>query len=143
MYSYFNKSHAFTLIELLISLVIIGILAAIAYPTYIHLQYRSNRSDGQIALLNTAGYVEQYFNQYNTYLGVNMTEINAPITSPKGFYQIAIPEQSLTPSSYLIIAIPQKSQQNDDKCGVLAINNLGQKGREMNGVFVQDAQCWS
>ena len=137
-----NKFKAFTLIELLITLVIIGILAAIAYPTYIHLQYRAHRADGQIALLNTAGYIEQYYNRYNTYIGVSMNQINAPVTSPKGFYQITIPENYLTPTTYIILAIPQKAQQNDEKCGVLAINNLGQKGREINGEFVQDIQCW-
>ncbi len=142
MENQFKKFKAFTLIEILITLVIIGILSAIAYPTYIHLQYRAHRSDGQIALLNTSGYVEQYYTHYNTYLGVNMNEINAPSLSPKGFYQIAIPEKYLTPTTYVIIAIPQKTQQNDEKCGVLAINNLGQKGREINGEFVQDSQCW-
>lgn len=137
-----QKINGFTLLELLITLLIIGILATLAYPTYIHLQYRAHRTDGQIALLTTAGYLEHYFSTYNTYLGANMSEINAPKMSPKGFYQINIPEKQLSPTAYVITAIPQKTQQNDKQCGVLAIDNLGQKGREMNGQFMVDESCW-
>ncbi len=137
-----KKIKGFTLLELLITLLIIGILATLAYPTYTHLQYRAHRADGQIALLTTAGYLEHYFGMYNTYLGANMSEINAPTESAKGFYRINIPEDQLTPTSYLITATPQKNQQKDTSCGVLAINNLGQKGREINGQFVVDGGCW-
>lgn len=142
MHQKLNKLIGFTLLELLITLLIISILATISYPAYTHLQYRAHRADGQIALLNTAGYIEQYFNQYNTYLNVTMAEINAPVDSPKGFYQITIPADQLTPTSYVITAIPQKSQQKDAKCGVLAINSIGQKGREVNGQFLVESDCW-
>lgn len=142
MIKYNIKISGFTLLELLITLLIIGILATIAYPTYTHMQYRAHRTDGQIALLSTAGYLEQYFSTYNTYLGVNMSEINAPKISSKGFYQIDILQDQLTPTSYVIIATPLKTQQNDKQCGILAINNIGQKGREINGQFVIDETCW-
>ncbi len=141
-YKMIKHIKAFTLLELLIALLIIGILATLAYPTYTHLQYRAHRTDGQIALLTTAGYLEHYFNTYNTYLGANMSEINVPKMSPKGFYQINLPEDQLTPTAYVITATPQKTQQNDKQCGVLAINNLGQQGREVNGQFVIDESCW-
>ena len=142
MIKYTQKIYGFTLLELLITLVIISILATISYPAYIHLQYRAHRADGQIALLNTAGYLEHYFSVYNTYLGVNMAEINAPKESPKGFYQIDIPQNQLTPTTYVITATPLKTQLNDKQCGVLAINNIGQKGREIGGQFETDESCW-
>jgi type IV pilus assembly protein PilE len=58
-----------TLIELMIVVVIVGILAAVAYPSYTRYMAQSRRSDGQIALVKVASAEEKYFTDCNSYAG--------------------------------------------------------------------------
>ena len=60
-------SHGFTLIELMITVVIIGILAAIAYPSYQNYTKQTRRSDAQIALTQAANQQEKFFTECNWY----------------------------------------------------------------------------
>ncbi|MBI3900247.1 MAG: prepilin-type N-terminal cleavage/methylation domain-containing protein [Gammaproteobacteria bacterium] len=59
--------HGFTLIELMITVVIIGILAAIAFPSYQNQMKKSRRSDAQLILAQVAGLQEKYYSQCSYY----------------------------------------------------------------------------
>ncbi len=62
------RHHGFTLIELMVSLLIIGILTALAYPSYQAYIVRGKRAQGQAALLQLMQQQERYFSQNNSYL---------------------------------------------------------------------------
>ena len=62
-----SVSHGFTLIELMVTVVIIGILAAIAYPSYQNYTKQTRRSDAQIALTQAANQQEKFFTECNWY----------------------------------------------------------------------------
>ena len=55
-----NKSHGFTLIELMIAVAIIGILAAIAIPSYLQYIIKANRVDAQTTLVDIASKIQRY-----------------------------------------------------------------------------------
>jgi type IV pilus assembly protein PilE len=69
-----------TLIELMIVVVIIGILAAVAYPNYRDYAARAKRNEAKAALLQIAQNQERYYLQNNTYTS-DMTRLGFPVAS--------------------------------------------------------------
>lgn len=123
--------EGFTLIELLITVVIIGILAAIAYPSYINSVYKSRRSDAEAALLESANYMERKYTEFNSYDTDNSgNKVTLPAGSGTDYYDIKISAQS--DSSFTLQAQPIGAQAGDS-CGTLSVTNTGVK---------QPSNCW-
>jgi len=124
--------RGFTLIELMIVVVIVGILVAIAYPSYTNHIARARRADGQSSLMDLASRLERYYSENNTYQtatigGGGATEVLPSATSADGWYQLAITNQ--TAGSYAISATPLNAQATyDTRCQTLTYTSLGVKG---------------
>ena len=71
-----KRIAGFTLVELMILVAIVGILAAIAYPSYIESVRKGKRAEGRAALTSLLQQQERYFTQNNTYAEFTMG--NAP-----------------------------------------------------------------
>lgn len=126
-----NRFCGFSLIEVMIVVAIIGILAAIAYPSYQDQVRRGNRADAKAALLETAQFMERFYTQNNRYnLDLNGAAPTLPYTkSPRDgsstFYLIRF-NGNATATTFSIEAAPQGSQ-TQDTCGTLRIDQSGQK----------------
>ena len=86
----------FTLIELMIVVAIVGILAAIAYPSYTEQVRQSRRSDCEGALTGLASAMERYFTVNNTYVGAavgagGIFPNQCPIDGNTAYYTLQIP----------------------------------------------------
>ncbi len=127
-----NKS-GFTLVELMIVIAIIGILAAVGYPSYLNSVTKANRADAIEALLAEAGRMEVYYLNNNTYTGATV----GSATSPEGLYTIAIPAGTDTAFAYSLTAtrVPAAA---DPACTSLSINQLGVK----SATGTAPASCW-
>ena len=130
-----GNEKGFSLIELMITVVIIGLLAAVAIPSYRSHVIRTQRSDGKTALLEAAQRMERFFTNNNTYAGATVGN-NAADTiraaSGEGLYTLSFPAANpLTPTTYTIQAA--KNNANDDGCNTLTINQQGVKA---------PAACW-
>lgn len=90
MMIYNSKQLGVTLIELLIVVAIVGILAAVVYPSYVEVVGRNNRSEAQRELSRLAFLQEQFFADNRTYT-TDMTDLGTPTDpyiTPSGRYSI-------------------------------------------------------
>ena len=144
-----NVEGGFSLIELMITIVIIAIITSIAYPSYRDNVRRGDRSEARAALLENAQYMERFFTENSSYdknvagsdpvLPRTVTPANATGTQVK--YEISIKNKAAT--TYTLQAVP-KNGATTDYCKTLTVNNLGQKsvdGTPTNGMTADT--CWT
>ena len=114
-----NRFQGFSLIELMIAVVIVGILAAIAIPMYSDYVTRSRRADGQATLMQVAQELERCYTQFSKYNDDNCSVFaSGTVISDQGFYEITAID--LTPSSFTLEATPQ-----DEDATTLTLPHLG------------------
>src|SRR4051794_33704766 len=78
-----SSGRGFTLIELMISVAVVAVLAAVALPAYKDQISRSKRSDMQTVLLEDAQYMQRYYAANNAYNGTPAPALSF-VTSPRG-----------------------------------------------------------
>lgn len=130
------KRTGFTLIEIMIVVAIIGIIAAIAIPSYTNHVQKSRREAAKSDLLAAAQAMERFYAINYTYAGTvagTTFPANSPTDGP-AMYNLAVSGASAT--AYTITATPVSGgPQATDKCGVLSINQVGSKTPTTTG-------CW-
>ena len=130
-----DRTAGFTLLELLITIVIVGILASIAYPSFIDSIRKSRRSDG-IAALTQIRHAQERFRANNpTYAGtLDNTGLNLSDTSPDGHYTMAV--SGNTTKAYVATATAKSGspQISDLVCRVLKLEL-----NDANGVMAESS----
>lgn len=136
------RNRGFTLIELMIVVAIVGILAAIAYPSYQNHIQKTRRSDAMIALGRLATLQEQYFFRENKYTDQFSDLGDASLSaSSEGYYSIALSITG-TGETYTATATATGPQAADTACAVFSVNNLGRKSAKTDADADSTAQCW-
>ena len=143
------KPQGFTLIELLIVIVIIGILAAFAFPAYQGHVLKSRRATAEGCLLQYAQLMERFYSNGFTYIDIdgNDTDNGASEVLPSlqcaandlnDFYTFSL--SAVAAQSYTLQGVPDTAKQNDTKCGTLSINQAGV--RTESGTASDATECW-
>jgi type IV pilus assembly protein PilE len=134
-----KQARGFSLIELMVTLAIVAVLAAIAIPSYRQYVLRSHRAEGKSALLNIAAAQEKFYVQNNTYADDDLLEDAPPdglgisATTENGYYTIEITDGD--DDSYSVTATAAGHQADDTDCTTFTLNQAGQK-------TASSTECW-
>ena len=119
--------RGFTLIELMVTVAIVGILSAIAYPSYLAQMKKSRRSESQQFLMDVAQRQQQYLLDQRAYAAdlatLNMT---APSDVQTFYNAVTITVTAGPPAGFTATATP-KSGTTQAGDYTLSIDNLGNK----------------
>ena len=157
-----KKQHqGFTLIEVMIVVAVIGILTAIAVPSYNAYTLRSHRADARNFLLSISQRLEQNYTITGTYLRTQDAAADdidddwidnngfgrVPVSGPARYnivFNGGVPANAFT---YVLLAVPAGAQVGD-RCGTLVLDQSGRKGAGTGATAVAPRanttlECWS
>lgn len=129
-----RTERGFTLIELMITIVVLSIIVAVAFPAYTAYAQRARRADGTAALSRATMEMESCRANNATYTGCGVAA-----ESDERFYDLAV---AVTGGGlgYNLTATGKGAQAQDDKCVTLTLNSQGTKG--FSGGASDVATCW-
>lgn len=133
-------SRGFTMIEVMIVVAIIGVLAAIAYPSYTEHVRKTRRVDAQGAIMGLANALERYRANNGTYAGAAVPGIypdKSPLDGNAKYYSLSL--GNLTGSTYTITA-SRYGDQSADPCGNFTLDQSGTRG--LSGASKPLSYCW-
>ena len=131
-----KTQKGFSLIELMVAVVIVGILAAVAIPSYRSHVVKGNRAAAQAFMVDVANREKQYLLDARAYLAVadNASFTNLGMTVPtdvSNHYALSVSAPAATPPTFTVTATPTSTQQTGD--GWLSLGSDGTKGSEFSG----------
>lgn len=138
-----HRNRGVTLIELMIVVVIVGILTAIAYPSYTQYVLRAKRSEAKALLADVASRMERYYFDNNTYT-TDLTQVGYNVANPpsaEGHYTAAsiagIDGAGTIATSYTLRVTTVG--YTDAQCGYLEQTSKGDHRSELG----TPATCWN
>jgi len=142
-------SRGFTMIELIVVMVIVGILMGAAYPSYLASLKKSRRAEATIALESMAQAQERFFSRFRTYTSVVVGAVGCAgqacglqqnsTSSDNDYYTLS---SNGNATSYTVTATAKNQQYKDYDCRTLTLNNVHIKsGTSSEGADNTD-DCW-
>lgn len=142
-----TAQRGLTLIELMVVVVIVALLASVAYPSFVEQIRRSARAEARAALMEARAREEQYFLDNKTYtadrsllrlqLSISGSGGNAKFLTESGKYDIQV-ACSQSCMAYTLSAVPQGAQLEDRRCGTLTLSSDGIK----DATGTNKGECW-
>jgi type IV pilus assembly protein PilE len=126
-----SKALGFTLIELMITVAVVSILAAVAYPSYQEHLRKSRRAEAQAFMMTLASRQQQFMVDTRSYAAtVAAAGVPVPSNVEKGYTTALV-----VAGNTFTLTLTPTSIQSADACGTLAIDQGGTKTPSSSG-------CW-
>lgn len=142
-----RRRRGFTLIELMVTLAIAGLLAGLALPTYRGHVRRVHRSEAIEALLALAAAQERHRLQHDRYAAAldagddeDPERLSLASRSAGGHYRLALADAD--EFSFTATATAAGTQADDHDCRVLSIDASGARRASNAEGLATDARCW-
>lgn len=127
------KQAGFTLIEMIITVAIIGILATVAFPIYQEYIQTTRRTTAMSDLLELNQWMERRYSNSFDYTTAGTLPFNQSPQNGTAFYNISF-SGSVARNSFTLQAVPTGAQTSDT-CGTLTIDEQGTRGAD-------ETDCW-
>jgi len=140
-----------TFIELLVVVVIVGVLAAAAVPSYWNFVLRAGRAEARATLFALATAEEKLYLQCHTYTTVldpssatacSPVTLRFPLTSERGHYSIAVASADAASWTATATRVPGTSQSADTNCRIFSLTSAGAKHAFDDSHAATDRECW-
>jgi type IV pilus assembly protein PilE len=132
-----KRLTGFSLIEMMLTLVIFGLLMSVSIPIYSQHFIHQNRFAAKTLLLKLAVALEQYYLQNNSYQDATLAELGFSESVVNHQYVLAITQADA--NHFVVVARPVGRQASDVKCGALVLNSVGEKSISGRG---EVTDCW-
>lgn len=147
-----SAASGFSLIELMVTVAVVGILAAVAYPSYMQYMVRAHRSAAQSYMLELDSQQAQFLLDARSYfcttgscphvLNASTTPDFNPPAEVSNNYTVTVESDNSGLPIFTITATPKAVQSGrDTKCKILTLDQTGAKG--ITGGTGSASQCWS
>jgi type IV pilus assembly protein PilE len=145
------RDNGFTLVELVVTMVIAAMLAAIAIPAYSNYVRKAHRVEAKNAVLNIASLEERWFSTNNSYtdvpsnLGYTGTA-GASFNVGSSYYTVAVTKHDATSSTdlstYTITATVSGNQVKDTPCQTFVVTSQGTQSSADAASAATTSTCW-
>ncbi len=134
-----THNRGFTLVEVMIALVVVGLLSALAYPSYQQQVAKGRRTDAKQSLLELSQRMERFYTERGTYVGAALGNTGLyPNVTSGGYYDLTISAQTL--DGFTVRATPRGSQVGD-ACASFLYNQVGDQ-TVSNDASLSAVKCW-
>lgn len=139
-----SPAGGFTLIEVVVVMAVIGILTAIAIPSYSEYVRRSQRAEARTVLLEAAQFMQRFYSANDRY---DLSRAGAALALPAGLQQVpadgtaryTVSLNAVSTTAYTLQAAPAGSMTGD-KCGTFTLTSVGR--RDVVGATATAVECW-
>jgi len=136
------KKNGFTLIELMVTIIIVGILSSVAYPSYMNYVQQTRRTEAQSKLIEIANRQEMYYLDHHVYATDLDTELSLgadPFITENGYYAITTSSSVSTAVGFTLTATAVDVQAADSDCLIFSITqDLSKTATDAN-----NTDCWN
>jgi type IV pilus assembly protein PilE len=143
------KQSGFTLIELMITVAIVGILGSVAYPSYVSHIVKTKRNAAESFMMTVANRQEQTMLNARSYFAVatgttaewTAANLAIPAEVSSNYTVTVAANNAATPPTFTVTATPSAIQAaKDTKCGILTLDQTGTKTK--SGTAASYSDCW-